>query len=120
MDDDELWRAFEWWSDMGRVIVFGGGNDKSSSRDIGIYAKQVTFNPNVMTALITSLLQSSPLSASFCATNPPFINTQTYPLLPASPASSPRPFHHPNRVASTPTSPWFQMTLKYDHPTTLD
>ena len=113
MDDDELWRALEWWSEMGRLIVFGGGNDQSSSRDSSIYAKQVIFNPNVMSALIASLLQSVPSNASFCATHPPFINMQTFPAPPASPPASALPTHHLDRVVQTITSPWLQITHTY-------
>ena len=106
-EDEDMWRACEWWSDVGRVIVVGGGGNGSSS---SIYEKQMTFNPNVIHDLMNSLLHPPPTppSSSIC---PPFINTTTYPCSPPPP-SSPLPRHHPDQPPSPPPSPWTHLTPK--------
>jgi hypothetical protein len=110
-DDEELWRAFEWWSEMGRVIVFGGKSSSNSS----IYEKQVAFDPNIFCALITSLLQSPPSPPSFCSSHASFINTKTYPPPPPPPLPTTLPLHHPDRIPPQQPSPWSHMTLKYSY-----
>ncbi len=124
-DDAELWKGFEWWSDIGRVIVFGGGGDRSSGADIvsrggSIYDKLVVFNPNAITALLASLLSTPPppQSQPHFSSSLPFLNIAAYPSIfpyPASSSSSSSSSSPPDHDSdqSSPPSPWTFLTQKY-------
>ncbi len=124
-DDEELWKGFEWWSDIGRVVVFGGGVNRSSgSNAIGrggsIYDKLVVFNPNAILGLLAFLLSTPPppQSQPHFSSSLPFLNIAAYPLISpysasssSSSSSSSSPDHDSD--LSSPPSPWTFLTQKY-------
>jgi hypothetical protein len=122
-DDEELWKGFEWWSDIGRVVVFGGGVvDRSSGanavgRGGSIYDKLVVFNPNAILGLLAFLLSTPPplQPQPHFSSALPFLNIAAYPLISpysASSSSSSSPPDHDSDPSSLP-SPWTFLTQKY-------